>query len=109
MKIATKTLTHVALAAAMSVGFAGFAIAGDSAEKIGTGTRSAVTAPGQILKGIEKETNEKGAVAGVAVGTAKGSVKAAEQAVEGGANVAVGAAETGANVVKGILKPLGGD
>ena len=61
--------------------------------RMGEGTKDAVTSPGQITKGISEDTEKHGA-AGVVTGTAKGTVKGAGQAAKGAANVGVGAAQT---------------
>jgi hypothetical protein len=67
-------------------------------ERVGEGTKDVVTSPGQIVEGVAEETEDKGA-AGVVTGTAKGTVEAAGQAVEGAAEVGVGVVET-------VLDPL---
>jgi hypothetical protein len=67
-------------------------------ERVGEGTKDVVTSPGQIVEGVAEETEDKGA-AGVVTGTAKGTVEAAGQAVEGAAEIGVGVVET-------VLDPL---
>ena len=62
-------------------------------ERVGEGTADVVTSPGQIVEGVAEETEDKGAV-GVVTGTAKGTVEAAGQAVEGAVDVGVGVVET---------------
>lgn len=70
-------------------------------ERVVEGTGEVVTSPGEIVEGVAEETEEKGAV-GVVTGTAKGTVNAAGQAVEG-------AVDVGAGVVETVLEPLTGD
>ena len=72
------------------------------------GTADAVTAPGKVVEGISDETKKNGPIAGAVVGTAKGTVNAAGQVVQGGAAIGVGAVETGVGVVKKVLEPVTG-
>ncbi|HEY7840925.1 MAG TPA: hypothetical protein VIC61_05100 [Gammaproteobacteria bacterium] len=62
-------------------------------ERVVEGTGEVVTSPGEIVEGVAEETEDKGAV-GVVTGTAKGTVNAAGQAVEGAADIATGVVET---------------
>jgi hypothetical protein len=88
------------LAAVAVLVFAGVSFAEDTKgpEKVVEGTGEVVTYPGEIVEGVAEETEEKGAV-GVVTGTAKGTVNAAGQAVEGAADIATGVVET-------VLDPL---
>ena len=70
-------------------------------ERVVEGTEAVVTSPGEIVEGVAEETEDKGAV-GVVTGTAKGTVNAAGQAVEG-------AVDMGAGVVETVLDPLTDD
>ena len=70
-------------------------------ERAAKGVVDTVTAPGQIVEGVSEDTKKDGAT-GVVTGTVKGTAKAAGQAVEGAANVGVGAVET-------VTAPLTGD
>ena len=67
-------------------------------ERVGEGAEAVVTSPGEIVEGVAEETEDKGAV-GVVTGTAKGTVEAAGQAVEG-------AVDIGAGVVETVLDPV---
>ena len=87
----------------------GTAIAEDTGvARAAKGTADAVTAPAKVVEGISDETAKNGPVAGAVVGTAKGTVNAAGQVVEGGAAVGVGVVETGVGVVKKVLEPVTG-
>jgi hypothetical protein len=70
-------------------------------ERVVEGTAEVVTSPGEIVEGVAEETEDKGAT-GVVTGTAKGTVNAAGQAVEGAADIATGVVET-------VLDPLTDD
>ena len=72
--------------------------AADGVERVGEGTVKAVTAPAEIIEGIEEETEDKGAV-GVVTGSVVGGANAAGQVVEGAADIATGAVGT-------ILSPI---
>jgi len=80
---------------------ASFADEAKGVERAAEGTEQAVTAPGQIVEGVSEDTKKDGAT-GVVTGTVKGTVKAAGQAVEGAANVGVGAVEA-------VTAPITGD
>ena len=84
----------------LAVGTPVFSFADDTkgVERVGEGVKDAVTSPGQIVEGVQEETEKDGAV-GVVTGTAKGTVNAAGQAVEGAAEIGVGVVET-------VLDPL---
>ncbi len=69
-------------------------------ERMGEGTKDAVTSPGKIVDGVSEDTEKYGA-GGVVTGTAKGSVNAAGQAAKGAVDVGVGAVQT-------ILDPITG-
>ena len=88
----------------------GSAIAADGTgvARAAQGTVDAVTAPGKVVEGISDESKKNGPVAGAVVGTAKGTVNAVGQVVQGGAAVGVGAVETGVGVVKTVLEPVTG-
>ncbi|HEY7840838.1 MAG TPA: hypothetical protein VIC61_04660 [Gammaproteobacteria bacterium] len=72
---------------------ASFADEAKGPERVVEGTGEVVTSPGEIVEGVAEETEDKGAV-GVVTGTAKGTVNAAGQAVEGAADIATGVVET---------------
>lgn len=78
--------------------FVSFADDAKGPERVVEGTEAVVTSPGEIVEGVAEETEDKGAV-GVVTGTAKGTVNAAGQAVEG-------AVDMGAGVVETVLDPL---
>lgn len=78
--------------------FASFADEAKGPERVVEGTAEVVTSPGEIVEGVAEETEDKGAV-GVVTGTAKGTVNAAGQAVEGAADIATGVVET-------VLEPV---
>ena len=69
-------------------------------ERMGEGTKDAVTSPGKIVDGISEDTEKHGA-GGVVTGTAKGSVNAAGQAAKGAVDVGTGA-------IQSVLDPLTG-
>lgn len=69
-------------------------------ERMGEGTKDAVTSPGKIVEGVSEDTEKYGA-GGAVTGTAKGSVNAAGQAAKGAVDVGVGAVET-------VLAPITG-
>lgn len=97
-----KIVTVVAMLALTFFGPGLFAAdAADGVERVGEGTVKAVTAPAEIIEGIEEETEDKGAV-GVVTGSVVGGANAAGQVVEGAADIATGAVET-------ILSPLSSD
>ena len=83
--------------------------AGEGVERMGDGAVDAVTAPGEIVKGIGEDVDTHGPVVGTVTGTTKGSVKAAGEVIKGGAKLGSGAVETGAGVVKKVLEPLTGE
>ena len=91
------------LGAIAVLAFTGVSFADDAKgpERVVEGTGEVVTSPGEIVEGIAEETEDKGAV-GVVTGTAKGTVNAAGQAVEGAADIATGVVET-------VLDPLTDD
>lgn len=94
-----KIVTIVAMLALTFFGPGLFATdAADGVERVGEGTVKAVTAPAEIVDSIEEETEDKGVV-GVVTGSVVGGANAAEQVVEGAADIATGAIET-------ILSPL---
>ncbi len=69
-------------------------------ERMGEGTKDAVTSPGKIVDGISEDT-EKYGTGGAVTGTAKGSVNAAGQAAKGAVDVGAGAVQT-------VLDPITG-
>ena len=81
--------------------FVSFADDAKGPERVVEGTAEVVTSPGEIVEGVSEETKDKGAT-GVVTGTAKGTVNAAGQAVEG-------AVDVGAGVLETVLDPLTDD
>jgi hypothetical protein len=77
---------------------ASFADEAKGPERVVEGTGEVVTSPGEIVEGVAEETEDKGA-AGVVTGTAKGTVNATGQAVEGAVDIGTGVVET-------VLDPL---
>ena len=69
-------------------------------ERVGEGTKDAVTSPGKIVDGISEDTEKHGA-GGVVTGTAKGSVNAAGQATKGAVDVGAGAVQTVLDPIRG--------
>jgi len=69
-------------------------------ERMGEGTKDAVTSPGKIVDGISEDTEKYGA-GGAVTGTVKGSVNAAGQAAKG-------AVDVGAGAVQAVLDPITG-
>ena len=69
-------------------------------ERMGEGTKDAVTSPGKIVDGISEDTEKYGA-GGAVTGTAKGSVKAAGQAAKGGVDIGTGAVQTVLDPIRG--------
>ena len=69
-------------------------------ERMGDGTKDAVTSPGKIVDGVSEDTEKYGA-GGAVTGTAKGSVNAAGKAGKGAIKIGTGAAQT-------VLDPLTG-
>ena len=70
-------------------------------ERAAEGTKEAVTAPAEVVKGAAEDTKKQGPT-GVVTGTVKGTAKAAGQAVKGAADVGAGAVET-------VTAPVTGD
>ena len=70
-------------------------------ERMGDGTKDAVTSPGKIVEGVSEDTEKYGA-GGAVTGTAKGSVNAAGQAGKGAVDVGAGAVQT-------VLDPITGN
>jgi hypothetical protein len=62
------------------------------AERMGSGVEGAVTSPAEIPKSMGEDMSER-PVTGTVTGAAKGSAKTAGDAVEGGADIGVGAVE----------------
>lgn len=69
-------------------------------ERMGSGVEGAVTSPAEIPKSMGEDMSER-PVTGTVTGAAKGSAKTAGDAVEGGADIGVGAVET-------VIDPLTG-
>lgn len=84
------------------------ALADEGVQRAADGTVQAVTAPARIVEGVQDESRRNGPVAGAVIGTAKGSLNAAGQVIEGGAGIAVGTVEATVGVVKRVVQPLTG-
>lgn len=84
------------------------AMADEGVQRAADGTVQAVTAPARIVEGVQDESRRNGPLAGAVVGTAKGSLNAAGQVIEGGAGIAVGTVEATVGAVKRVAQPLTG-
>ena len=104
------TIKHLLNAAAVGLILSThLAVAEDTGvRRAANGTVQAVTAPVKIVEGVNDESRKNGPVAGVVVGTARGTVNAAGEVIEGGVDVGVGAVETGVGIVKKVLQPVTG-
>lgn len=88
--------------AALALGLVSFnaSAEGTGVDRAVNGAAETVTSPGEIVEGLDEETQKHGAV-GVVTGSVKGGANAAAQAVKGAADVGVG-------VVEAVTKPLTG-
>ncbi|MGR8949011.1 MAG: hypothetical protein ACU84Q_13270 [Gammaproteobacteria bacterium] len=104
-----ETVFAVSLASALIAGGAQANTLENGVNRLGDGTVDAVIAPAEIVKGIGDDAEEYGPVAGVVIGTAKGTVKAAGKVAKGGAKLAVGAVEAGAGIAAASVSPITGE